>query len=598
MKSKWILIALLIFPLPGTAAEGDEEDVPLALMASAESLGRGTDGTVVGIVVQLAPEDRTRVSERVRVAITLVEGERKVDQHSTVVALEEDGSTMLYREWPPGSFELQVRLVASTGESSGVWFGEVTVEEMTEAFIAPEGAAPDAVALALTPPDRGGVLFKPPPDISTIGAIQLEVEAPENTRSVEFFSEGKSLGRKNRPPWTVSVALGDIVRRTTVRAVAIDAQGNFLGEDAVVINNPAGQIGIEVLLAPESSIVDGKRKVTVSVSGAEDLEQVTLSLDADMVARWAVCPCVTEVDVDQLAQATILSADVVDQEGNRGDVVLTMSGGSGFVGQVRVELVELPIVVLDKNEIPVLGLTQESFTVYEDGGVVDVAGFGTTEDLPLSLALAVDTSGSMMEEFPEVRQAVRGFTEALLEDEDEVVLIRFAWDAEVEVDWTDEIRKVKGKMDRFQPDGGTSLHDAVVRSLEQFRGRRGRQAVVLLTDGEDTTSRTGWGVAERFAHTMRVPIFPIGLGLGKLDFGARGTLKELAKETGGEAFFVKNASELPPVYDRIAEILRSQYLLWYPSPSEKEPEEFREIKVTVDQPGLEVNTIRGYYPGK
>jgi VWFA-related protein len=97
---------------------------------------------------------------------------------------------------------------------------------------------------------------------------------------------------------------------------------------------------------------------------------------------------------------------------------------------------------------------------------------------------------------------------------------------------------------------------------------------------------------------MRVPIFPIGLGLGKLDFGARGTLKELAKETGGEAFFVKNASELPPVYDRIAEILRSQYLLWYPSPSEKEPEEFREIKVTVDQPGLEVNTIRGYYPGK
>jgi len=278
--------------------------------------------------------------------------------------------------------------------------------------------------------------------------------------------------------------------------------------------------------------------------------------------------------------------------------VLTMAGGIGFVGQVRVELVELPIVVLDKNEIPVVGLTQEDFTVYEDGQVVNVSGFGTTEDLPLSLALAVDTSGSMVEEFPEVRQAVRGFTDALLEDEDEVVLIRFAWDAEVEVEWTDEIRKVKGKLDRFQPDGGTSLHDAVVRSLEQFRGRRGRQAVVLLTDGEDTTSRTGWGVAERFAHTMRVPIFPIGLGLGKLDFGARGTLKELAKETGGEAFFVKSADDLPAVYDRIAEILRSQYLVWFPSPSDKTQEEFREIKVTVARPDVEVHTIRGYYPGK
>ena len=598
MKTKWMLLALLLLPLVNVAAEKDNEDLPLALMASAESLGRGSEGTVVGIVIQLAPEDRIRVSGRVRVVLTLLDGEKMVDKHSSVVAIEEDGSTMLYREWPPGTYELRVNLVAFTGDSSGVWLGNVKVKEMTEAFIAPEGAAPDAVALALTPPDRGGVRFHPPPDISTIGALQLEVDAPENTHSVEFFSEGKSLGRRNRPPWTVSVALGDIVRRTTVRAVAIDAQGNFLGEDAVVINNPTGQIGIEILMAPEKHIVDGKRKITVSVSGAEALEQVTLSLDADMVARWAECPCVTEVEVEKLAQATILSADVVDEDGNRGDVVLTLAGGIGFVGQVRVELVELPIVVLDTNEVPVVGLARESFTVYEDGEVVDVAGFGTTEDLPLSLALAVDTSGSMVEVFPDVRQAVRGFTEALLEDEDEVVLIRFAWDAEVEVEWTDEIRKVKGRLERFQPDGGTSLHDAVVRSLEQFRGRRGRQAVVLLTDGEDTTSRTGWAVAERFAHTMRVPIFPIGLGLGKMDFSARGTLKKLARETGGEAFFVKHVEDLPAIYDRIAEILRSQYLVWFPSPSDKSQEEFREIEVTVDQPGLTIHTIRGYYPGK
>jgi VWFA-related protein len=396
----------------------------------------------------------------------------------------------------------------------------------------------------------------------------------------------------------VSVPLGDIVRRTMVRAVALDSRGNFLGEDAMVLNSPTGQVGVQILLAPESSIADGKRKVTVSVSGAEALRQVTLSVDADTVARWVECPCVAEVEVARLEQATILSADAIDIEGNRGDAVITLAGGTGFVGSVRVELVELPIVVLDKQGTPVLGLEQDDFTVLEDGQPVTVEGFGTTADLPLSLALAVDTSGSMEEVFPQVRQAVRGFTDALLEDNDEVVLIRFAWDAEVEVTWTDEIRKVKGRLDRFQPDGGTSLHDAVVRSLEQFRGRRGRQAVVLLTDGEDTTSRTGWGVAERFAHTMRVPIFPIGLGLGKLDFSARGTLKELAAETGGEAHFVKDVADLPAVYDRIAELLRSQYLVWYPSPSDRPDDEFREIKVTVGDKELEVHTIRGYYPGK
>ena len=158
--------------------------------------------------------------------------------------------------------------------------------------------------------------------------------------------------------------------------------------------------------------------------------------------------------------------------------------------------------------------------------------------------------------------------------------------------------EVISNRDTVTPEGGTSLHDAVVRSLEQFRGRRGRQAVVLLTDGEDTTSRTDWKVAERFAHTMRIPIFSIGLGVGKLDFSSRKILKGLAQETGGEAFFPKQVDELPAVYARIAELLRSQYLLWYPSPSEKPPEMFRSINVTVNDAEAIVRTIAGYYPGK
>jgi VWFA-related protein len=383
-----------------------------------------------------------------------------------------------------------------------------------------------------------------------------------------------------------------------IRAVAFDAKGNYLGEDAVVLNSPSGQVGVHVLLAPEGTVTEGKRRVTISITGAKGIEQVTLSLDDTMVARWADCPCVIDVPVSDLSQAAILSADVVDAEGNRGDAVITLAGGSGFVGSIRVEIVELPVVVLDKQEMPVTNLGRDDFRVFEDDEAVDLEGFATTADLPLSLAIAVDTSGSMVESFESVRRAVAGFTDQLLEEGDEAVLIRFAWDATVEVAWTEDIRRITGKLERVQPEGGTSLHDAVVRALEQFRGRRGRQAVVLLTDGEDTTSRTDWKIAERFAHTMRIPIFPIGLGLGKLDFGSKGVLKDMAKETGGEAFFPKNVSQLPAVYDRIAEVLRSQYLLWYQSPSDKALEEFREIRVEVDDPELEVKTIRGYYPGK
>jgi Ca-activated chloride channel family protein len=597
MKLRCVLLLLaMVTPVLVNAADG--EDRPLALNVEVQQLGRGVEHTVVGIVVRVAPEDQPRVGERARILVTLLDGTEIADRHAAVVEIAADGSATLYREWPPGRYELQIGLAASEGASSGVWFGNVEVAEMAEPFVAPPDAPPDAVALELTQPRQGVVRFLPPPDVGGIGAIQLEVEAPQATSSVEFFQDDRSLGRRNRPPWTVSVPLGQIVRRTMVRAIASDGQGRFLGEDAVVLNNPTGQIGVEILLAPEGSVRDGKRTVTVAVTGGKQIQQVTLTADDRQLARWAECPCVAEVDDALLERTNILAADAVDASGNRGDTVIALAAGGGFVGSVQVELVELPVVVLDDGGLPVIGLAQTDFTVYEDGQKVEVEGFGTTADLPLSLVIAVDTSGSMVEEFDDVKQALRGFADALLEEDDTVALIRFAWDATVEVAWTEDVRQIKGRFDRFQPDGGTSLHDAVVRSLEQFRGRRGRQAVVLLTDGEDTTSRTGWSVAERFAHTMRVPIFPIGLGLGSLDFNSRGVLKSLSAETGGEAFFPKKVDELPAVYARIAELLRSQYLLWYSSPSTKPIEEFREIRVEAARPGLKVQTIRGYYPGK
>jgi VWFA-related protein len=572
---------------------------PLALTGNAEALGNGSDGTVMGIVFQIAPEDRERAGDRVRVVTTLRQGDEIFDRQTGVVVLDPDGSAMLYREWDPGTYTLEISIANLNGTASGAWLGEIDVQQVDTPFEAPDGAPVDAIALDLTPPREGGVSFKPPPNLGGLGAVQLEIEAPEETASVEFSHDGETLGRRNRAPWTVSIPLGDIIRRTEVRAVALDADGNYLGEDAIVLNNPSGQIGVQILLAPESSITNGRRAVTVATTtGKKDVHQVSLHLDAEMIARWATCPCVVEVPVAKLQGAAILSAEVVDADGSRGDAVYTLGGGGGFVGSVRVELVELPVVVLNANGMPVTGLELEDFTVYEDEEEVEVEGFGTTADLPLSLAIAVDTSGSMIEDFPKVRRAVRGFTDELLEEGDQAVLIRFSWDARVQVNWTDNIRALVGDLDTVTPEGGTSLHDAVVRSLEQFRGRRGRQAVVLLTDGEDTTSRTDWKVAERFAHTMRIPVFSIGLGVGKLDFSSRKILKGLATETGGEAFFPKEVEELPAVYARIAELLRSQYLLWYPSPSEKAPESFRKIEVTLDRSDAVVKTISGYYPGK
>ena len=221
---------LLILPLLA-ASTLHAETTPLALTAHVQALGRGTDGTVVGVVFQIAPEDRDRAGDRVRVVTTLRVGDEIVDRQSAVVVLEPDGSAMLYREWDPGTYKLLISISTLSGSVSGVWMGEIEVTEASEDFEAPEGAPIDAIALDLTPPREGGVHFDPPPNLGGLGAVQLEVSAPENTASVEFFNDGKPLGRRNRAPWTVSIPLGEIIKRTQVRAVALDGDGNYLGEE-------------------------------------------------------------------------------------------------------------------------------------------------------------------------------------------------------------------------------------------------------------------------------------------------------------------------------------------------------------------------------
>ncbi len=570
---------------------------PLAIRVEMAPLGRGPQGTVMGVAVQVAPEDRARAGPRVRVSVALLREGREVERREAVVALDQDGSALLYREWAPGGAEVRVRVTSLAGDAAGVWRGEVVVPVETSPFEAPDEAGADAVALAASPPPPEAVRFRTPERAGGIGAVQLEVEAPGETSRVEFSRDGAVLVTRNRAPWTVSVDLGEVARRTTVRATAFDAKGRFLGEDAVVINAPAAQLAVEILVHPVEAAAGADRAVTVAVTGRRPPTDVVLQLDEKVVARWNGCPCTVTVPETALRSASVLTAEAKAADGTRGEAVRLLGGG-GFFDQVRVEKVELPVVVVDASGRPVSGLARESFTVLEDGAEVAVEGFGTTADLPLALGVAVDSSGSMEGAWPQVRRAVAGFASGLLRPGDETFLLSFAWDAKVQVPWTREPRRVGDALDLLTPEGGTSLHDAVIRSLETFRGRAGRRALVLLTDGDDTTSRTGWDVALRFARTTRIPVFPIGLRVSALDFFLRGQLRDLAAATGGEAFFPGRKDDLAAVYSAISEQLRSQYLLTYVSPSRQGADHFRTVTVRVAREGLSARTIAGYYPSQ
>ncbi len=569
---------------------------PLALRVEVQPLGRGPQATVVGIALQVAPEDRARAGDRLRVSVSFFQGGKVVDSGEAVVNLEQDGSAMLYREWPPGEGEVRVAVASLDLTARGGWVGKVVVPVETKAFEPTPGGAPDALALAPLAPASGTVHFRAPVRSGGIEAMQLEVEAPEGTARVEFYQNEQLLYQRQRPPWTVSVPLGQIAKRTTVKAVAYGKDGSFLGEDAVVLNAPSNQLPVEILLGPELAAGQG-RQVTVSVGGAPGITEVVLRADDKAVARWTACPCVVKLPVETFKDLKVLSAEATNRDGLRGEAVRVL-GVTGYTESVSVEVIELPVTVFDREGKLVTGLPRDAFRVFEDGKEVPLEGFATTEQLPLALGILVDTSGSMLEEFPEVRQAVAGFASRLLRPGDRYFLMTFSFEARMQLDWATDPQGLMGALERVTPEGGTALFDAAVRALELFRGKRGRSALVLLSDGDDNASRASWDVALRYARTVRVPIFTIGYRISKLDFIVRQRLKDLAQATGAEVFYAPKKSDLVDVYKRIDEQLRAQYLLTYRSPSTKNPDQFRTVRVEVKGEGLSARTIAGYFPSQ
>jgi VWFA-related protein len=141
----------------------------------------------------------------------------------------------------------------------------------------------------------------------------------------------------------------------------------------------------------------------------------------------------------------------------------------------------------------------------------------------------------------------------------------------------------------------TTLHDAIVTSLYYFRGVRGRRALIILSDGEDTASHVPYATALEYAQRAGVVIYTIGLNIGALQTGIRGKLKQLAEETGGRSFFIHSAVEMQGIYKQIEAELRSQYLLTFSSNKKNGKEgEYRKIEIRI-KGRYKARTLKGYF---
>jgi Ca-activated chloride channel family protein len=328
-----------------------------------------------------------------------------------------------------------------------------------------------------------------------------------------------------------------------------------------------------------------------------------------------------------------------------------VNGQEGFKFKSGVALVNVNVTVTDRTGRFVSGLTQDDFVVYDDSRPQEVTHF-SAERVPVSLGIALDTSGSMAgEKMESAKEALDRFLLELLAPEDDVFLMRFGASAELVQDWTIEKQLVSRRLNRISPAGGTAMYDAVAESVPMAQGgEHQKKAILIVSDGNDTNSRTSVGQLKQMIRDTEVLVYAVGIdGRAETTFGGprstppvmrpptrlpfpipggrgRGSpwpqgggfpggsgrgggggswgggadervnvsaLRELTDDSGGRTEIVRSARDLDPATANIADELSKQYYIGYPAPDHRDGR-WHTIRVEVTKPGYTVRARRGY----
>ncbi len=269
-----------------------------------------------------------------------------------------------------------------------------------------------------------------------------------------------------------------------------------------------------------------------------------------------------------------------------------------------VDVVTLNVAVTDADSRFVAGLAREDFVVYEDG-VKQEIGFFTRTQLPLALVLLIDTSASMDEKMTTAQEAAIGFAQRL-RPEDLAEVIDFDSRVDILQGFVNDVGQLESAIRQTSAGGSTSLYNALYVSLKELKKAPlrvddvRREAIVVLSDGEDTSSLVTFEEVLELAKRSETAIYAIGLqsedsrsrtGFREADF----ILRQLAEETGGRAFFPDDVEGLPAIYGQISNELSSQYTLGYTSANPLRNGRWRRLVVLVNRESVRARTKQGYY---
>jgi Ca-activated chloride channel family protein len=289
--------------------------------------------------------------------------------------------------------------------------------------------------------------------------------------------------------------------------------------------------------------------------------------------------------------------------------------------KIETEAVNVLFTAQDKNHRLLTNLKPEDVRILENGQPQQISGFSRQIDLPLSLAILIDTSASQERTLPEEKEAAISFLEsAVRPDKDEVSVVSFTGDSTLEQGMTNNLTRLRRSIEhvQFVPPSGylgggvvsttppisgsnqavagsTAIWDCIWVTSEEVLGPapdKTRRAIILITDGYDTFSRKKLDDAARAAQKAEAVVYSIGIGDKFYDGVNKGVLDKISEKTGGRAYFPKDEIELREAFKQIQEEMRSQYLLAYEPSNPAKDGSYRTIEIQLVNPQLQKEKIK------
>lgn len=275
--------------------------------------------------------------------------------------------------------------------------------------------------------------------------------------------------------------------------------------------------------------------------------------------------------------------------------------------KVNVNLVNVFVTVTDAQGAPIGGLTKDNFILVEDGEPQQIKVFDKQSQLPISIALAIDTSLSTRHDLPLEQAAAKRFAHAILRPVDALSLYGFSEVVhESKPGFTPNLKQIDENIEHIRVGAATALYDAIYVASRALDRRKGRKVIVLITDGEDTASSVDYNEALRAAEEAEALVYsiiivPIENSAGR-EIGGEHALIQLSEDTGGKYYYTTSPGQLDEAFRKISDELRTQYLLAYYPSQRTSSSEFRRIEVKVTGvPGAAEYRVRhraGYYTVK